>query len=359
MEERRTDPEKLAQKQALIAQITFGAYTAAMVNLGLRLGLYEALAAGAATAARLAERTGLHERWLREWLQAQAAAGVIEYEGEGSFRLSAEMAELLTHAASPSFAGGRLLSLPAHLASLDRLPQAFRSGLGFTWDDRGPGAIDATERARRAWYERDFVSRVIPAVEGLQDKLMRGARAADVGCGTGLALVQLGRAFPRSRFQGFEVSAAALARAEANRAAAELTNVTFHDARQEPLPQEPTFDLVLTFDCLHDMTDPARAAREIRRALRPDGVWLIMEIDAAPTFEENLARDPARAAVSYAISVLSCLPSSMAEAGAVGYGTLGLPEPALRELAAGAGFRQLRRLNLPTPLFNALYEARL
>jgi len=353
------DPEKLRAKQSLLAQITFGAYAAAMINLGVRLGLYKALAnAGGATSSELARRTGLHERWLREWLRGQAAAGVLDYEGEGRFSLSPEAAQLLADEESPVFAGGRVLSLPAHLASLERLPEAFRTGLGFTWDDRGLAATEATERARSLWYHRELVTSVLPGVEGLEAKLATGADVADVGCGSGLALIAIARAFPRSRFRGYEISAIALERAVANLKEAGLSNVSFHDARREVLPKEPAFDLVLTFDCLHDMADPASVAAEICRALRPEGVWLILEIDAAPTFEENLARDAARAATSYAISVLSCLASSMAEPGAVGYGTLGLPEPVLREIVAGAGFHRFRRLDLPAPLFNALYEAR-
>ena len=353
------DPERLRAKQSLLAQVSFGAYTAPMIALGVRLGLYGALAdAGSVTSRELAERTGLHERWLREWLRGQAAAGLIEYEGKGRFRLSPEAAYLLADEESPAFAGGRMLSIPVHVATLERLPEAFRTGLGFTWDARGRGAAESTQRARSAWYQRELVAKVLPGVEGLAAKLSAGAEVADVGCGSGLALIEIARAFPRSRLHGYEVSAAALELAAANLGAAGVENVTFHQLNGEPLPAEPRFDLALTFDCLHDMTDPASTGAAIRRALLPDGVWLIMEIECAPSFEENLARGAERAATSYAISVLSCLASSMAAPGAVGYGTLGLPEPALRDIVTSAGFRRFRRLALPVPLFNTLYEAR-
>jgi SAM-dependent methyltransferase len=352
------DPRKLAAKQALLRLVTFGAYAATMISLGCRLDLYASLArAGSATPAELARRTGLHERWLREWLRAQAAAGVIEY-ASGRFSISPEAASLLADAESADFAGGRMLSMPAHISNLERLPAAFRSGIGYTWDDRGRAATEATERARGAWYERDLVANILPKLERLAAKLAAGATVADVGCGTGRALIQLAKAYPRSRFHGYEISADALEVAAHHRREAGLANVIFHNAETEPLPDQPTFDLVLTFDCLHDMTDPAAMAVMIRRAIAADGTWLILEIDAAPTFEENLARNREQAATSYAISVLSCLASSMAAPGAVGYGTLGLPEPVLREIVTAAGFRRCRRLDLPAPLFNVLYEAK-
>jgi 2-polyprenyl-3-methyl-5-hydroxy-6-metoxy-1,4-benzoquinol methylase len=355
----KLDPKKIKQTQELLQNASLGAYTAAMTGLGCRLGLYKALAgAGAVTSVELAQRTGLHERWLREWLRSQAASDVLVYEGEGRFRLTDETASLLADEDSPSYAGQRLLSLPAQYASLSRMPESFRTGIGYTWDERGREATENTERGRMGWYRRELVPKTLPGVEGLVAKLEAGAEVADVGCGTGWALWNIAKAYPRSRFHGYDISEDALALARENAAEAGLTNITYHQALTDPMPQTSAFDLMLTFDCLHDMTEPRAAAADIRRAIKDDGTWLIIEIDSMPTYEENLKRDRRAAASSYAVSVLACLASSMAAPGAVGYGTLGLPEPILRELVLSAGFERFKRLDLPAPVMNALYEAR-
>ncbi|HLF71987.1 MAG TPA: class I SAM-dependent methyltransferase [Dehalococcoidia bacterium] len=355
----KLDPMKIKQTQELLQNASFGAFTVAMTGLGCRLGLYKALAgAGAVTSVELAKRTGLHERWLREWLRSQAASDVLVYEGDGRFRITDETASFLADEDAPTYAGQRLLSLPELFRSLSRLPESFRTGIGYTWDERGREATANTDRARVGWYRRELVPKTLPGVDGLVAKLEAGAEVADVGCGTGWALWNIARAYPRSRFHGYEISEDALDLARENASEAGLTNVTYHQALTDPMPQTPTFDLMLTFDCLHDMTEPRAAAAEIRRAIKDDGTWLIMEIDSMPTYEENLARNRGGAAAGYAVSVLACLASSMAAPGAVGYGTLGLPEPILRELVQSAGFKRFKRLDLPAPVMNALYEAR-
>lgn len=356
-EEPRTDPEALARRQAIIAGYGMGAAVSAMIYLGLELDLYGALHDGPATSDELARRTGLRERWLREWLYEQAAARIIDYDGAtGRFSISPETWLLLGDPDELRSLRSNFAGLTYRVGMLDALKDSFRSGLGIPWDERGPRAAEATEALFRNWYRKVLVPVALPRLDDVVPKLEAGALVADVGCGTGLAVIEMARAFPKSHVHGYDTSAQALGRASEHLRAAGLTNVTFHDASGDPLPDAPTYDLVTTFDCLHDMTHPDDAAAAIRRAIKPDGAWFIADIDGAPTFEENLAAKPL-APMLYAISVMSCLSSALSQEGGAGYGTLGLPEPAMRELVRRAGFSRFRRVDLPHPV-NAYYEAR-
>jgi ubiquinone/menaquinone biosynthesis C-methylase UbiE len=357
MSESPIDQDRLTEMQSLLTRLTSGAFVTAMAALGLRLGLFAAMAgAGRLTSAGLAQRTGMSERWLREWLRCMGAGGLIDYAGNDEFSLSPEAAALLASPESTAFAGNRLASFPERMKVMDRLPEAFRTGLGYTWDDRGEDAVKMTESARRSWYQNELVPRAIPLLEGVVDKLQAGARVADLGCGTGVALIELAKAFPASEYHGYEISQGNLDRAAQNLQAAAVENVWFHHAGNEPLPDDASFDLVLTFDVLHDMTHPELAAAAVRRAVKPDGAWFILEIDCAPTYEGNLERGRELAALGYATSIMNCLASGMSEPGGAGLGTLGLPQPMLHDLVAAAGFSRFRRLELKTP--HALYEAR-
>jgi len=180
--------------------------------------------------------------------------------------------------------------------------------------------------------------------------------AADVGCGAGVALVEMAKAFPRSEFHGWDISTHALARAEENRAAAGVTNVAFHDVRSEPLPQDGRFGFVTTFDCLHDMTNPAAVMRQIRAAIRPDGLWLIADIKAQGSYEAEVAKNP-MTPMMYGISVLACMSSALSEPGGAGLGTLGLSEDLARQMTREAGFTSFEALDLDNPI-NAFYVVR-
>ena len=351
------DQSRLQEMQALLTRLTSGAFVTAMAALGIRLGLFGAMAdAGPLTPEDLGRRTGMHERWLREWLRCMGAGGLVDYEGEGRFRLSAEAALLLASPESTAFAGNRLASFPERMKVMDKLPQAFRTGLGYTWDDRGEDAVLMTEAARRSWYQNELATRAVPLLDGVAGKLTAGARVADLGCGTGIALIELAKVFPASQYHGYEISQGNLDRAARNLEASGAQNVHFHNALSEPLPGDGSFDLVLTFDVLHDMTHPETAAAGVRQAVKPDGTWFILEIDCAPTYEGNLERSRELAALGYATSIMNCLASGMSEPGGAGLGTLGLPEPVLRDLVTAAGFSRFRRVEMKTP--HALYEVR-
>jgi SAM-dependent methyltransferase len=334
-----------------------GAMTSVMIHLGDRLGLYRTMADGEpVTSASLAARTGLDERWLRDTLHQQGAAGVLEYRGEDRFALSAEGAAVLADESSPAFGAGFFGNLPEMLSVVDRLPEAFRSGRGLPYDAFGPGGARGIERNFASWFRTMLVPLVLPGIDGLVARLEAGCAVGDVGCGGGVALVEMAKAYPRSTFHGWDISEFALARAAENARDAGVTNVHWHDARREPLPSDASLAFVTTFDCLHDMTDPEGMARRIRAAIAPDGVWLVAEIRALPTYEENVAKNP-MTPMMYGVSVLSCMSSALSEPGGAGLGTLGLPETVLRAMAAAAGFAAVAPLELGHPV-NAFYVIR-
>jgi 2-polyprenyl-3-methyl-5-hydroxy-6-metoxy-1,4-benzoquinol methylase len=350
------NPEKFQASLERLQGMMVAAHVSAMICLGLRLGLYGALKdAGPVTSEDVAGVTGLHERWVREWLRGQATAGVIDYRGDGRFELSAEAAILLGDEDHVMFLGVYFDNLPHAMDVVERLPETFRTGLGLSWDDRGPEAAAIGERILGNWYRQVLVPGALPTLEGVVAKLKAGAKVADVGCGSGIALIEMAKAFPQSEFCGYEISEHALARAEANRRQAGTPNVAFHNVANEPLPADGRFDLIVTFDCLHEMTRPEQVAAAIRAAMSADGTWFIVDINCAPTLEENLTNP--LAPLLYAFSILACMSSGLSEPGGAGLGTLGLPEPAMRELVNGAGFSRFRRLDLPHPA-NAHYEAR-
>jgi SAM-dependent methyltransferase len=333
-----------------------GAVTAAMIHLGDRLGLYRALAEGPATSAELAERTGLDERWLREWLRQQGAARILSFDADERFSLSPEAVAVLADEKHPAFGGGLFSQLPQTMGVLDRLPEAFASGIGLPYDAFGPEGARGVERGFAPWYRNFLVPLAIPSLEGMQERLEAGARVADVGCGGGVALIELAKAFPGSEFHGYDLSRHALERAERNRAEAGVGNVRFHDARGEALPGDGRFDLVLTFDCLHDMTRPKQVMAAIRRAIRADGAWLIADIKGRGSLAADVEKNP-MAALMYGMSVMTCLSSALSEPGGAGLGTLGFPESVAREMTREAGFTRFRALDFGHPV-NAFYEVR-
>jgi cyclopropane fatty-acyl-phospholipid synthase-like methyltransferase len=187
-------------------------------------------------------------------------------------------------------------------------------------------------------------------------KLEAGADVVDIGCGAGSAVLQMAAAFPASRFRGYDISRYALDRAESKRVAAGVANVEFLDPRDSPLPEDGSVDFITTFDCIHDMTQPQEMMHAIRNALRPDGTWLLVDIKALDSFEENARKNP-MASLMYGISVLTCMSSALSEHGGAGLGTLGLSESRAREMAGVAGFTQFARVAIDHSV-NAFYEVR-
>lgn len=334
-----------------------GAIVSGMIYLGDELGLYRALSgAGPTTSAQLAERTGLSERWLREWLSGQAAAGLLEYRGNSGFELTPEAALVLSDEDNPASAIGAFSDLPEQLVALHRARDGFRTGIGFTYDDGGPGVARSVERMLGPWNKTVLISDALPGLAGIAEKLNQGAKVADVGCGGAIADIAMARAFPRSEFHGYDNSAHALGRAGANVKEAGVENVYLHDVGSDPLPGEPTYDLVVCLDCLHDMARPDLTARAIRSAIKDDGVWFIVDIECSAGLEENLANP--LSPLMYGYSILTCMASSASTADGLALGTVGLPEPRMRELVTAAGFSRFERVAGLEHPFNAYYEAR-
>jgi 2-polyprenyl-3-methyl-5-hydroxy-6-metoxy-1,4-benzoquinol methylase len=348
------DPDKLKDYAKRVFGALGGAMTSTMIYLGDQLGLYGELADnGPATSDELAKRTGLDERWLREWLNQQGAAGVLEHEGGGRFALSAEGCAVLADENHPAFGAGFFSHLPQSLAAAERLPESFRTGVGLDYDALGPEGARGIERGLAPWFRALLVPVVLPRIDGVVDRLTAGAAVADVGCGAGVALLEMAKAFPASEFHGYDISQHALERAEMNRVEAGIANAHFHDAASDPLPSEPTYDFVVTFDCLHDMTRPDQAMHAIRAAIKPDGTWLIADIKAHETYEENVERNP-MAAMMYGTSVMTCMSSALSAPGGLGLGTLGLHPKLAQQMASDAGFSQFEEIDLHHPV-NAFY----
>lgn len=352
------DPERVGLFAFLVFSKLEGAVTSGMIHLGDRLGLYGALAEadGPVTTDALAGALGLDERWVREWAYNQGAAKVIEIDDEERLSLSPEAAAVLATPDHPAFAMGPFHHVPQTMATLERLPEAFRSGLGLAYDEHGPECAEGIARGFEPWMRANLIDTVLPALDGVVARLERGGQVADVGCGAGgLALVLAG-AFPATEVRGYDISQYALDRATQRLAEAGLTNVVFLDPQESPMPTDASVDLITTFDCIHDMTDPASVIRSIRSALADDGTWLLADIKAQDTFALNVAKNP-MASLMYGISVLSCMSSALSEPGGAGLGTLGLSAAKAEELARAAGFTRFRRLDIDHPI-NAFYEIR-
>jgi 2-polyprenyl-3-methyl-5-hydroxy-6-metoxy-1,4-benzoquinol methylase len=326
---------------------------AGTVVLGEQLGLYKALAEKPLTSAELAAKTSTSERYVREWLAAQAAAGYAMYDPETSrYSLSEEQAFALATEGSPAYIPGAFQLALGALKSVPKLAQVFRSGLGFGWHQHHPWLFEGTEKFFRPGYAANLVASWIPALEGVEAKLKQGARVADVGCGHGASTILMAQSYPRSKFTGFDYHAPSIEWARKSaQAAGVAAGVSFEVASAKEYPGSG-YDLVAMFDCLHDMGDPAGASAHVLRSLRPDGTWMIVEPFANDKVEDNL--NPV-GRVFYAASTMICTPCSKAQEVGRALGAQA-GEAALREVVCSAGFTRFRRAT-QTP-FNLILEAR-
>lgn len=330
------------------------AESAVCTYIGDALGLYQAMAgAGPLTPAELGEATDTHERYVQEWLANQAAGGYVTYDADaGTFELPAEQAAVLADPDSPVYLCGVFEMAAAMWAAADQVATAFRTGEGVDWGEHDPKLHRGTERLFAPIYRTQLIDAWIPALDGVDERLRRGARVADVGCGHGASTVVMAGAYPNSRFVGFDyhapsISAAAKAAAEAGVG----ERVAFEVAAADAFPGND-YDLVCLFDCWHDMGDPLAAAAHIRRTLADDGTLLLVEPMAGDELVDNL--HPV-GRMLYAASTLVCTPSSLAQPGARGLGAQA-GEARLTEVLTAAGFTRVRRA-AETP-FNLVLEAR-
>lgn len=324
-----------------------------LVVIGDRLGLWKALAAaGPLDAPELAKRTETSERYIREWLNAQAAAGYVRYDpATGRYSMSPEQAAALADESSPAFLPGAFEVAAACWAGTDKTTQNFRTGNGVEWGHQHPCLFQGTERFFRSTYIGSLLNAWLPALDGVVPKLETGARVADVGCGVGASTILMAKAFPHSRFFGFDGHAGSIELARKRAEAAGVSErITFAVAKSTDYPGRD-YDLVAHFDCLHDMEDPNGAAKHVHDTLKADGTWMIVEPFASDRPEEN--HTPV-GRVYYSASTMLCVPHSLAFGGPALGAQAG--EHKLREVARSGGFRRVRRAT-ETP-FNMVLEAR-
>jgi 2-polyprenyl-3-methyl-5-hydroxy-6-metoxy-1,4-benzoquinol methylase len=348
------DEKKLNELIGKVVGDVGAAMSAALVVLGDKLGLYKAMAsAGPVTPAELARLTGTTERYVREWLNAQAASGYVTYDAPSArFSLTPEQAFAFAEDLSPASVPGLFHVTAAMWHGEEKMTDNFRTGDGLAWGDQHPCLFEGTERFFRSGYIGNLVSTWLPALDGVTAKLERGATVADVGCGLGASTILMAKAYPKSRFVGFDSHEKSILLARQRAVQAGVGDrVRFEVAKSTDFPGKD-YDLVAHFDCLHDMEDPVGAARHVRESVARDGTWMIVEPFAGDTPEAN--HNPV-GRVFYSASTMLCVPHSLAHHGPALGAQAG--EARLREVVVkGGGFSRLRRAT-ETP-FNLILEAR-
>lgn len=352
---RPIDESKLnAFMESVVADVG-AAMHATLVLIGDKLGLYRGMAgAGPLTPAELAARTSTDERYVREWLNANAASGYVSYDAATRrYELPPEQALALTVEDSPAYLPGMFQIISACFKDEPKITQAFRTGDGVGWHEHDANLFFGTERFFRPNYVANLIRSWIPALEGVQEKLKAGGVVADVGCGHGASTVLMARAFPKARFYGFDYHSGSIeyARHVAGRDGL-LDQITFEVASSKSYPANGGFDLVTFFDCLHDMGDPVGAARHVLSTLKPGGTWMIVEPFANDHPEQN--HNPI-GRIFYSASTMICTPASRAQEVGLGLGAQA-GEERIREVVTAGGFTKFRRAT-ETP-FNLVFEAR-
>jgi 2-polyprenyl-3-methyl-5-hydroxy-6-metoxy-1,4-benzoquinol methylase len=342
--------------RALVQQFArklFGLYTSGiltlMVDIGHRTGLFEALQGGG-TSAQIAARAGLDERYVREWLGAMATGDIAQYDADsGIFTLPPEHALCLTGSSSRNLApGSQMLAMLAR--HVDGVGECFRGGGGVPYSAFRPDFTEAADASWRLLYDGLLIKGFLPLAKGLPERLERGIRVADIGCGTGHAINVMARQYPNSSFVGYDFGEDAITRARAEAAEMGLENAGFEVLDVTQLPPKPKFDLITSFDSIHDQRDPATTLGRVAEALAPDGTYFMVEPRASSKLEENIGNE--FAPYIYGVSVLHCLTVSLAEGG-MGLGTAWGEQTARRMLEA-AGFTAIEVVDAPGPQ-NTIY----
>ena len=326
----------------------------ALVVMGDRLGLYRALAgAGPLSPTELAERTGTAERYVREWLNAQAAGSYVSYDPDsGRYTLPPEQAVALTDPDSPAYLPGFFQTALGSVLDSPKIVEAARSGAGFGWHEHVHDVHEGCERFFRPGYNANLTSAWLPALDGVVAKLEGGASVADVGCGHGASTILMAQAFPRSSFTGSDYHDGSIETARRHAQEAGVTGRVRFETTPAVGYSGTGYDLVTMFDCLHDMGDPVGAARHVRGTLKPDGTWMIVEPHAGDRVEENL--NPV-GRVYYSFSTLLCTPASLSQEVGLALGAQA-GEARIRDVVTAGGFTRFRRV-AETP-FNLVFEAR-
>jgi SAM-dependent methyltransferase len=323
------------------------------VVIGHRLGLYTALAEGPATPDELAHRTDCHPRYVTEWLRGQAAGGYVRVDtATETYSLTEEQAFALTNPDNGVYLPGAFLLALGSLKAEPRVTEAFRSGAGVGWATQDEDVIVGCEQFFRPGYIANLASTWLPALDGVAERLADGGRIADTGCGLGASTVLMAQTFPKAHVSGSDYDQHSIELARKRAADAGVTDRTTFEVATAQTFSGTGFDLVTTFDCLHDMGDPLAAAKHIRSSLRPDGTWMIVEPFAGDDYTENL--NPV-GRVYYGFSTFLCVPNALSQPGGYALGAQA-GEAAVRRVATDAGFSRFRRAS-ETP-FNIVYEVR-
>lgn len=350
----QADPARVERFMQQVVTTYVNGMVALMIDIGHKTGLFEAAASGPATAAALAERAELEERYVREWLGSVTTAGIFDHDPDTeTFSLPVEHAMLLTGDTAVNLAvmAPMLTHLGKHVNSV---VDAFRHGGGVPYSQYRPEFTDTMDQLGRRQYDELLVSQYLPLADGLVDRLTTGADVADIGCGTGHCVNLMARAFPESRFVGYDLADDALQRGRQEAAEWGLTNVRFEQLDVATLPSDSTFDVITAFDAIHDQVDPAGVLRRIRGALAHGGTFFMVDIKASSDLEENRANP--LAPLLYGISVLHCMTVSLAGGGA-GLGTVWGEQVACRMLR-DAGFQSVDVHDLLDDPFNIVYVCR-
>jgi len=347
--------EKLHQFLGSCVNDFGAAMHAGLVVIGESLGLYKAMAkaGNSLTPAELAERTGTNERYVREWLNAQAAGGYVTYDTENQrYFLTEEQAFALADENSAAYLPGAFLLAVSALRAVPTLIERFRTGEGLGWHEHDTGLFRGTEMFFRPGYAANLINSWIPALDGVEEKLKAGAKVADIGCGLGSSTILMAQAYPESTFIGFDYHDKSIEMArERAKEGGVADRVRFEVARAKDFP-DSDYDFVTYFDCLHDMGDPVGAAAHVREAIASDGTWMIVEPFAHDDTKDNL--NPIGRAF-YSASTLICTPASLSQEVGLALGAQA-GEARMRDVVLKGGFSQFRRAT-ETP-FNLIYEAK-
>jgi SAM-dependent methyltransferase len=348
------DMDKLNQFMGKMLGDVGAAANTALIRTGDRLGLYKALAdKGPMTSIELAKATGTTERYVREWLSAQAASGYVDYDpGTAKFSMQPEQVMVFADEDSPVFMGAVGDLMAAMMLDEPKVSDAFKSGKGVGWNDRAECLFCGTARFFRTTYKHHLVQEWLPALDGVVAKLERGAKVADVGCGHGISTLLMAKAYPNSQFFGFDAHAGSITAAEEAAEREGLSQrVKFAVATAKTFPAND-YDLVCFFDCLHDMGDPVGALTHVKETLAKDGTCMLVEPFAKDRLEDNL--NPV-GRLFYAASTMVCTPTSLAQEVGLGLGAQA-GEARLSDVARKSGFTRIRRA-AETP-FNLVLEAK-
>jgi len=348
------DPEKLNALAGKFLNDMGAAITGPSILIGEQLGWYKALAEnGPSTSEELAKKSGAHERYLREWLAGQAAAGYVEYDPSSKrYSMTPEQAFAMTNEDSPLYIPGAFYTVASVYKDQRKIAEAIRTGQGMGWHEHHVDLFMGTKKFFRPGYLANLVSSWLPSLDGVVEKLERGARVADVGCGLGASTIIMAKAFPKSQFVGFDYHTESIEWARNDAVTQDVTRNTDFEVATAKGFRGQDYDLVTFFDCLHDMGDPVGAGRHVRESLKPDGTWMVVEPFAKETVAENLN---SVGRVFYNASLLICVPASLSQEVARGLGAQA-SDSGLEEVFRAAGFGRTRKA-VETP-FNRVFEMR-